>query len=186
MVPGYMSLPSRKRRKPKATHDLKILYTNIRGLFSNRNSLIAMVQDCNPDIIALTESFLSPQIGSAEVGIPGYVLFRSDRNHISDSRRGGSCVYVRSNFNTREVKKSLNKPTETILLEIDTGGHRKVILGCVYRSTSPKFRSNEDYYINSLVEIESEYSGRAAICVMGDYNMPAIDWPLLRHVPAIL
>ena len=38
-----------------------------------------MVEDINPHIIGITESYANKDISDAELGLTGYVMFRRDR-----------------------------------------------------------------------------------------------------------
>ena len=53
------------------------------------------------DIIILTETWLTPDIGNAELGFVGFHIFRFDRNSYSSSstRGGGLLIAVKSNLN---------------------------------------------------------------------------------------
>ena len=63
---------------------LSILYFNVRSMLSNLSSFTSSVLLSNPDIVCVTDTWLSPDILSSEVGIPGFTLFCADR-----SRHGG-------------------------------------------------------------------------------------------------
>ena len=54
---------------------LSILYFNVRSMLSNLSSLTSSVLLSNPDIVCITETWLSPDILSSEDGIPGFTLF---------------------------------------------------------------------------------------------------------------
>ena len=70
---------------------------NVRGLLqlSNR-SKISYLRDlatCSQALcMALTETHLTPNIGDAEIHIPKYVVFRTDRK---DRSHGGVAMYIR-------------------------------------------------------------------------------------------
>ena len=57
---------------------LSILYFNVRSMLSNLSSLTSSVLLSNPDIVCITDTWLSPNILSSEVGIPGFTLFHAD------------------------------------------------------------------------------------------------------------
>ena len=81
--------PSRSQlnSNPKVT---SLLYLNVRGLklISNRNKpeqLCDIMKLENSIAIALTETWLKPNILDAEIYIEGYQVFRSDRDNRSHS-----------------------------------------------------------------------------------------------------
>ena len=57
-----------------------------------------MTKLCSPLSIILTETHLSDSVLNAEVSIPGYALFRSDRE---GRTHGGTCAYVRNDLAPR-------------------------------------------------------------------------------------
>ena len=60
-----------------------------------------MVEDINPHIIGITESWANTDITDAELGLTGYVMFRRDRI----GRRGGAVIlYVKESIQAYEIK----------------------------------------------------------------------------------
>ena len=57
---------------------LSILYFNVRSMLSNLSSLTSSVLLSNPDIVCITDTWLSPDILSSDIGIPGFTLFCTD------------------------------------------------------------------------------------------------------------
>ena len=53
-----------------------------------------MVEDIDPHIIGITESWANIDITDAELGLTGYVMFRKDRIR----RRGGELFYMLKNL----------------------------------------------------------------------------------------
>ena len=54
-------------------------------------NLLLVVEDIDPHIIGITESWATPDISDAELGMTGYVMFRKDRS----GRRGGGVILYR-------------------------------------------------------------------------------------------
>ena len=70
-----------------------------------RNELNIMVEDIDPHIIGITESWATPDISDAELGMTGYVMFRKDRL----GRRGGGVIlyiflYILESIQAYEIK----------------------------------------------------------------------------------
>ena len=59
---------------------LSILYFNARSILLKISELQAVCLASNPDIVCITETWLSPEIGDLEVTIPDYSCIRLDRN----------------------------------------------------------------------------------------------------------
>ena len=54
----------------------KCVCLNARSILNKRNELNIMVEDTDPHIIGITESWATPDISYAELGMTGYVMFR--------------------------------------------------------------------------------------------------------------
>ena len=60
-----------------------------------------MVEDIDPHIIGITESWANIYITYAELGLTGYVMFRKDR---IGRRGGGFILYVKESIQAYEIK----------------------------------------------------------------------------------
>ena len=69
---------------------------NSEGFLSTRPhiSLYAKIKLHGYKIIAITESWATPDITDNELGLDGFVLFRKDRSEIRVGRGGGVLLYV--------------------------------------------------------------------------------------------
>ena len=59
---------------------LKIIYCNAQGLYNNFFQLTDLVAEEDPDVIAITETWLDSTIGDTEFTPGGYTTFRKDRD----------------------------------------------------------------------------------------------------------
>ena len=55
------------------------------SIVNKKNELNIMIEDINPHIIGITESWVNKDISDAELGLTGYVMFTRDQI----GRRGG-------------------------------------------------------------------------------------------------
>ena len=69
---------------------LKMMYFNARSLLPKLDELMVFAEDSNPDVICITETWLSGEISDNELSIVGYLLYRRDR----DRHGGGALLYV--------------------------------------------------------------------------------------------
>ena len=60
-----------------------------------------MVEDVDPDIIGTAESWATPDISDAELGMTGYAMFRKDR---IGRRGGGIMLYIKESIQAYEIK----------------------------------------------------------------------------------
>ena len=74
---------------------------SVRSIVNKKNELNIMVQDSNPHIIGITESWANEDISDAELGLTGYVMFRRDR---IGRRGGGVNLYIKEYNQADEIK----------------------------------------------------------------------------------
>ena len=58
---------------------LKCVCLNARSIVNKMGELRLMVEDVEPDIIGITETWTRPDMGNAELSLKGYQMFRKDR-----------------------------------------------------------------------------------------------------------
>ena len=86
-----------------------------------------------PSIIAFTESWLDNTVSDGEICIPGYKVYRKDRN-----RNGGGIVL----FVDEELRRTDLESTdlEAVWLEIRERANRRALIGVIYRPPSSDSR----------------------------------------------
>ena len=67
---------------------------NARSIINKKNELNIMVEDIDPHIIGITESWANTDFTYAELGLTGYVMFRRD----AIEQRGGELFYMLKNI----------------------------------------------------------------------------------------
>ena len=77
----------------KALDNLMLKRYNARSIVNKKNELNIMVEDIDPHIIGITESWANTDITDAELGLTGYVMFRRDR-----MGREGELFYMLKNL----------------------------------------------------------------------------------------
>ena len=66
--------------KKKAMDFLTVIHVNTRSLLGHFDDVAALVTTEHPHILALSETWLDTSVSDAEIHLPGYRLFRFDRN----------------------------------------------------------------------------------------------------------
>ena len=74
---------------------------NARSIVNKKNLLNITVEDIDPHIIGITESWANTDITDAELGLAGYVMFRRDR---IGRRGGGVILHVNESIQAYEIK----------------------------------------------------------------------------------
>jgi hypothetical protein len=131
--------------------------------------------DVFPAILAVTETWLSPEITESLIHIDGFNLFRNDRG----SRGGGVALYVSQHmFSTNLIPTSCSRCE---LLCVDC------YLKCTTRNKPHCIRCIV-YYRPPVYDVEEmmEFCDilRSLICsdkqmlIVGDFNLPKINWSI--------
>ena len=103
----------RRDRRGPAAAKLKICHLNVCSLMSSIDDVNSLLVNERPDILCLTETWLSSAVDSSFLKFPEYDIVRRDRPHKSRgsgaARGGGLCVLYRDQLRVHR-------------LEVPTGG----------------------------------------------------------------
>ena len=81
--------------------EIKCVCLNARSIINKKDELNSMVDDINPHIVGITESWENKDITDAELGLEGYAMFRKD---IMGRRGGGVLLYTKDTIPAYEVQ----------------------------------------------------------------------------------
>ena len=149
------------------TFGYKCVCLNARSIVNKRNELNIMVEDNDPHIIGITESWATPDISDAELGMTGYVMFRKDR---IGRRGGGVILYIKESIQAYEIKLEKQAECEEAVWCSIVTGNSTLTVGLVYRS--PNISTDENEKIQNAIK---EVSKRDCI-IMGDFYHGRIQW----------
>ncbi|GAA53520.1 hypothetical protein CLF_110410 [Clonorchis sinensis] len=149
-LPGYTTLGSSPSEAAETV--LKCLSTNCLSLFNKLCDIKQSVCLEQPSIIALTETWLTPDVSDAEISIDGYSIFRAD------SKRGRVA------------------PLHLFTMHGSDCFH----LGVVYRSPSSS-PEDDQFLIRTLGQLFSSYHF-IHLRLVGDFNAPKAPWTELQCV----
>jgi len=79
-----------------------------------------------PDIVAITESWVDERISDEELHIQGYAIFRKDRK--LEIKGGEVLIYVKDNLAVSEIKME-NDFLEELWCKLKYKGHRELLTG---------------------------------------------------------
>ena len=125
-----------------------------------------------PDIIALTETWLSSKVSGKEYCIDGYQIpVRQDRLDTKDGRGGGVLLYIKTGINFTQIFPEYSKDyTNSIWINVVSDNGAETVIGVIYRSPNSCMLNN-----NRLINSIQELSHRNLV-IIGDFNYPDIDW----------
>lgn len=127
-------------------------------------------------VICICETFATAEsISSAEFSLNStYQVFRKDRN---SGRGGGVCILVRNDIECLDLSHRLNDNDETLAVEFPdrTDSFRLV---CAYNSPTGSAETLLSRTRRTLEAIEQLLLDDVSTVIVGDFNMPGIDWSL--------
>ena len=144
--------------------NLVICHVNLNSIVNKINYVINLVETHAIDILGISESWLSSEIVSAGISIPGFNLIRNDS--FSKSRIHGVCIYVKCHINFSEVNLTFNNVISLFLNDF------KLQVVLIYRPPSYTDECNSKI-VNLLYDICVKYES----VILGDFNLPGIKWP---------
>ena len=138
-------------------------------------SVANLVAAHSPDVVFLTETWLSTDIKDSELFLSNYSIYRSDRPERKPgiSAHGGSLIAVHRAFTSTPGLITAEIPGAVAQCIISIG-HHTVCICCVY---NPPNDSPYRLSIQCLQEvIRNAISVTPTVIIAGDFNLPGIDW----------
>ena len=143
-----------------STRSLKILSLNVRSLLPKFDEFCLVCASLSPDIICVSETWLSQDIPDNEIALINYQLFRKDRNR----HGGGVLLYIHSNIFAVPLKLSCD--LELLLVSVKVF-NQTFTLGSYYRP--PSLLNG----VSDLVEVLSSIPPESIqnLIIAGDFNV---------------
>ncbi len=137
------------------------MYFNARSLLPKIDELVVLADDGNPDVICITDTWLSGEICDTELSIDGYFLYRRDR----DRHGGGVLLYVKESIEVKALPQCPDLELITLSLYKD---NNRICISVFYRppSTSANVFSQVSAYFDNLCI--TQFSN---FIFLGDFNV---------------
>ena len=156
-------------RKLSANVRLKCLYFNARSIVNKLSELELCMDIEKPDILGITETWLTNSILDSELTFEGYTVLRRDRDDDEKSRGGGVLLYIRNELNPIVMSEYKCGKIETLFCNINYNGDY-TMLGICYRPPDSPVNSDYEFY-SMLNTLDSKN-----LIIMGDFNFSELDW----------
>lgn len=155
---------------PRAPSNISVLFTNIRSVVRNHDSISCAADTTAADIIVLTETWLNESVRDSEIfsAQKCYNIFRCDR---SSKRGGGVLVAVNHNFECSQVNVTTNLEFTCVQISVN---FTKFLLCVCYRPPSTPLGFCNDLH-DTLNTIHIKFSNQQ-IFLFGDFNFPDVNW----------
>lgn len=156
---------------------LNVAHLNVHSLTDKFNEFKQYVLDSDHDIVAVSETWLSPDIENYAININGFTFLRTDR--VTDTWGGGVGIYIKNNIKITTLSLGNNNlAIEQHWIKCKINKYT-VAIGVVYRRQ--EYSCNE--FLNTLEDSLTEVTPIVdyVIC-LGDFNinMLEVDNPVLN------
>ena len=151
-----------------------ILLLNARSLMNKTEDLEAMASVLNPQVIAVTESWLNDSVDDSFVQISNYSTpFRRDRQGRTG---GGVCCYIRNDLSCSIPSNLMNEPTCIECLWLRLRG-ANIILGVVYIPPALSLVQYQEItqYLIDCADMTLDGATDDRLILVGDFNRMPID-----------
>ena len=157
-------------------HNLSFVHYNVQSILNKLDILQAELSEF--DILAFTETWLSPQTDTADLDLATY--YRPERKDRDDGH-GGVILYVKETLRYKRRADLELRDIECIWIEL-INNHQRILFGLFYRPPN----SN----VNYLSSIEDSLglaidTGIADIIVTGDFNLNMLNPNSARKVETL-
>lgn len=146
--------------------NIKVAHVNIRSLVPVLSPFLSLITDNLLDIIAVTETWLTPQIPAEVVDVRGFRFLRKDRK---TGRGGGVGIYIRNDikYSNIDINQLNSDKIENIWIKVKIKSIEFAI-GALYRPPQTSFSELVEYCDNALSHVIPEYDN---VIVLGDLNV---------------
>ena len=149
---------------------LSLLVTNTMSLAPKIDEVNYFATRKNPDLICLTETWLTEAISENCINIPGYYLICKNR---PTGAHGGVCVYINNLIQYKTLDQLHHPKLEVLWVYIRPKrlprGIPCIVTGIVYHPPSADDNIMVDYLSSTFMSIEGLYPG-CGIFLTGDFN----------------
>ena len=152
---------------------LKAIYFNARSIQKKINDLELLVNEKNPDLILICESWCNENLPNSSLNLKNYNLeIRLDRTDTFNGIGGGLLVYAKAGLNVVPSDSKNNFNQYCSFKVLSPKNDVDINLYLIYRSPNSTLFNNE--LLTNLILNCDDNS-----LIVGDFNFPSIDWSSL-------
>ena len=156
---------------PFKNRGLHLLHLNINSILPKIDELREIAKVSKATIIGISESKLDESILDDEIDIPGYKVFRADRNR----NGGGVACYIKSDV-ARNVRKDFSNDIENLFLDIFLPNSKPILVGIIYRPP------DQSGFLSKLTDaINSKKFDEQEVYILGDLNMNILEDKCIKY-----
>ena len=131
----------------------------------------------NPDIVCLSETWLTTEISETELFLNEYNCFRSDcKAKIVQTSHGGTMICVKRSFVSENANFGYDTNGSVVGCYVTSGNLKILVISCYLPPANSKYSLNtEDIHkmFSEILKLRSKCDG---LIIYGDFNFPTINW----------
>ena len=140
----------------------RLFHVNTCSLLPKIPELRALAERYHIHLMSINETHLDETVNDFELEIPGFVIYRNDRNR----HGGGVALYVRDDVKHKPRKDLTIPGLESVWIEMSTPDNKDYLVCSMYRPPS----ASAAYYDKIIDNLELASSKNMEIIVMADLN----------------
>ena len=159
-------------------HNLSFVHYNVQSIFSKLEILQAELFDF--DILAFTETWLSPSIDINELLLHSYNT--PERKDRAGDNHGGVMIYVKDCLHYKRRADLESRNIESIWIEL-TNNHKRILFGLFYRPPNSDSNYLSDIEDSKALAVDSP--GISDIIITGDFNLNVLNPQTARKIDSV-
>ena len=174
---GNLAATRNRTRRKRQNKLLKCMTINAQSLKYKMDEFKSIIEREKPHIISVTETWGKEWMGDAIFSLKEYNYYRDDRE---EKGGGGTLLYINKKLGQRACRP-LNETTKDKHFSSNVwcwvtpmNNSKKILVGSIYRSPTSS-RDNNRLLLEQL-ERANDIAGENRVLIMGDFNIPDIDW----------
>ena len=174
---GRRNANNTRGRRKRQNKLLKCMNINAQSLKYKMDEFKNIIERERPHIISVTETWGKEWMGDAIFSVNDYNFYRDDRD---EKGGGGTLLYISKKLGQRacrplnEVTKEKHFSSNVWCWVTPMNNNKKILVGSIYRSPNSS-RENNRLLLEQL-ERANDIAGENRVLIMGDFNVPGIDW----------
>jgi hypothetical protein len=142
-------------------------HVNIRSLLPKFVLLTALAHSVNPDVLAVSESWLRIATNNSEISIPNYYIFRQDRT----AKGGGVEIYCRDSLQSYVILyRSMPKQFELLIVHNLSRNKYLTVAACYRPPSAPNCA------LDTICELIAPHLSSEFV-LLGDLNWDMLNTP---------
>lgn len=156
---------------------LDVFYQNVRGLRTKATEFFGNVlASCFP-LIAISETWLCPDILSNDYFPQNYHVYRNDRALTGCKQKGGGVLLAVNKSLPCVLRSDIENAGESLWVEIHISKTEKLLVGVFY--IPPDVAPEAFNKLISSIEQVLITHGNRKVLLLGDFNAPGVEWSQL-------